>query len=603
MKVKWARVWNFRSITDSGEVNLNEDITVLAGRNESGKTNFLRALECFSNGEFNSSDTPHDEDEEVTPRVMLCLEYDMEDLQSYKLDGVLVTEKIELIVNMNNDGNEYSGELFEKLITPVQDEVGQILLHCEKLIMEVEHIVECNQSLYNNFPISYNISLMQDLLKKLKFFSDKLIDEEFILSRINDAENLLGMLRKAQKLHYGRFKILDDILPKFVYLNSFEDVVPENVVISYDVPEIINKIFVAFDTSLESIMNQTNEQRRKALLNRISSEFSQGFSQVFSQHEISFDLGIAGETLSFDIYDKDSHTPFRADQRSKGLQWFLSFFISVSAEAKNNSVVLLDEPGLYLHPKAQVDMLRFLESVSNITNVIISTHSPYLIDPDRLDRVRLVSKDDTNHTVIENKSHRSSDQETMTPIITAIGLDLSRSLTFCNGLNVLVEGITDYYYLQTMRRYLADQISIKDIQFIPSVGASQITHLASLLIGWGLDFKVILDKDKAGKDASDNLKLLDISEENGDIIYVSNKERHAIEDLFSKDDFRAYLLDYHPGIPLNSIAANDPKVKKYVLAKEFSRKVDAGEVTLSQETIDNFLNLFKKLLSGNLQPA
>lgn len=44
------RVRNFRSYKDSGEVRLDEKITTMIGKNESGKTNFLKALESLNVG-------------------------------------------------------------------------------------------------------------------------------------------------------------------------------------------------------------------------------------------------------------------------------------------------------------------------------------------------------------------------------------------------------------------------------------------------------------------------------------------------------------------------------------------------------------------------
>ncbi|MDK2864890.1 MAG: ATPase domain [Thermotogota bacterium] len=44
MRIKKVRIRNFRSIVDTGEISLDEKITLLLGENEQGKTNFLKAL-------------------------------------------------------------------------------------------------------------------------------------------------------------------------------------------------------------------------------------------------------------------------------------------------------------------------------------------------------------------------------------------------------------------------------------------------------------------------------------------------------------------------------------------------------------------------------
>lgn len=142
-----------------------------------------------------------------------------------------------------------------------------------------------------------------------------------------------------------------------------------------------------------------------------------------------------------------------------------------------------------------------MEIITESNQIVFTTHSPYLIDPNNLERVRLVIRGEGNHTTIENQIHASAvaDQEVYTPIITAIGLDLSGSFGTFGEYNTIVEGISDYFYLECMKKYIGDINSFGEMRFIPSIGASQIDKLASLLIGWGVKFKVLLDNDNAGK--------------------------------------------------------------------------------------------------------
>src|SRR6185312_12232257 len=53
-------------------------------------------------------------------------------------------------------------------------------------------------------------------------------------------------------------------------------------------------------------------------------------------------------------------------------------------------ILLLDEPGLNLHASAQKDMLRFIEDLSKDYQIIYTTHSPFSIPSNNLERVRTV---------------------------------------------------------------------------------------------------------------------------------------------------------------------------------------------------------------------
>ena len=106
------------------------------------------------------------------------------------------------------------------------------------------------------------------------------------------------------------------------------------------------------------------------------------------------------------------------------------------------NVILIDEPGLYLHAKAQKDLLTVLLEHSSTYPVVFSTHSPYLITENNLENVRLVEKSRTEGTKILGKihAHATADHETLTPILTAIGLGINDSITNIDQRdNVVVE--------------------------------------------------------------------------------------------------------------------------------------------------------------------
>ncbi|MCD5401090.1 AAA family ATPase, partial [candidate division NPL-UPA2 bacterium] len=281
-----------------------------------------------------------------------------------------------------------------------------------------------------------------------------------------------------------------------------------------------------------------------------------------------------------------------------GFQWFLSFYLRLNAERDETNIILIDEPGLYLHAKAQGDVLKVLGKISKESQVIFSTHSPYLIDAKRLDRVRLILKDDKNGTRIENKIHKGADIETLTPIITAIGLDISHDFSIAGKRNILLEGISDYYFLQALKKYTKTD----EVNLIPCVGAQKIPQLVSLLIGWNLEFLAVLDNDNKGKRIAKELAEK-LAVENKKIIFVSDQDGYSIEDLFTHEDFNNFVLNETKNVDKsvpNSKFLKDKKLDKVLLAKKFFESVESGKskIKLSQETINAFKQLFEKVASG-----
>ena len=132
------------------------------------------------------------------------------------------------------------------------------------------------------------------------------------------------------------------------------------------------------------------------------------------------------------------------------------FYIKVSARASENvpNIILIDEPGLFLHATAQEDILRKLEDSAKEVQLIFSTHSPYLLEADKLNRVRLIHRTNEDGTQIENKVHALADKETLTPILTTIGLGLNAGISALDKKNnVIVEGPSDVFISMLLRKY------------------------------------------------------------------------------------------------------------------------------------------------------
>jgi ABC-type lipoprotein export system ATPase subunit len=117
--------------------------------------------------------------------------------------------------------------------------------------------------------------------------------------------------------------------------------------------------------------------RHKSQLNvKLKEDYKKFWTQDLTNLNIDWD----SKNLQFFIEEDEYFYP--PNMRSKGKQWHLAFYIRVSARAKEDvpNIILIDEPGLFLHAKAQEDILRKLEDSAKDAPIVFSTHSPYLID-------------------------------------------------------------------------------------------------------------------------------------------------------------------------------------------------------------------------------
>ena len=123
--------------------------------------------------------------------------------------------------------------------------------------------------------------------------------------------------------------------------------------------------------------------------------------------------------------------------RSIGFLWYLSFFINFLATSKEGKpheyLFLLDEPGLHLHPSGQKDLTNLLEDLSGKNQLIYSTHSPFMINRNHPQRVRVVNKEE-NGTKVDSEAYR----ENWKPLRKSIGLTVG-DLFFFNNKGIVLE--------------------------------------------------------------------------------------------------------------------------------------------------------------------
>jgi hypothetical protein len=234
--------------------------------------------------------------------------------------------------------------------------------------------------------------------------------------------------------------------------------------------------------------------------------------------------------------------------------------------------------------------------------IVYSTHSPFLIPADKLHRLRIVLKTpDEGTVVVDRLTHpllRGSEfSDTLSPILTAIGLDIQGALAFVRDRNLIVEGISDYYYISAWSRLtgvaLADQVHV-----FPATGAMSEVTLASLFIGWGIDFVALLDREATGNAAREKLtRELGVPE--GRVIQPD--QALGIEDLFSEKDFGLLLASLDPSFVIKSgekptAALKRQRVDKVLLARKFAENEADGQLNLTPETRDNATALLNRLM-------
>lgn len=370
------------------------------------------------------------------------------------------------------------------------------------------------------------------------------------------------------------------------------------------------------------------KKERDILLQSASSKLTHDFRDWWSQGNYTFDFSADGK--HFRIWVADEVRPERIvlENRSTGLQWFLSFylvFLVESQDSHSGAILLLDEAGLALHPLAQKDLSLFFNNLSKTNQIINTTHSPFIIDTNNIDRAKVVYVNKDGYTVVSNNL-RAAEERLQTNSVYAVhaALGLSISDILLQGCRpVIVEGPSDQYYFNAIKVFLISKNLIspkEEIVFVPSGGVKAVGSLSSLLSSKSELPYVILDSDSSGKDFRAKLeKNLYLGEKNKILSvesYTSIPESE-IEDIIPYDllqrpidrlfnnvdlDFSATYDSEKPIIPQIEKFAFDnnfelPDGYKVDLARQFKQTlITRGDKFADKSIIDMWATIFNQVL-------
>jgi len=284
--------------------------------------------------------------------------------------------------------------------------------------------------------------------------------------------------------------------------------------------------------SWDTIFDQNDRTARQ--LEAASVRLNETLQKSWSQgKELGFKLQhSAGAKIELYISDpvvKDRYV--RASRRSTGFTHFFTLktiLYSRQTESPARSYIwLFDEPGLYLHPNGQHDLLQVLETLAISNQIIYSTHSLFMINKNYPIRHRLILKTGAG-TLIDGKPYVAQWKSA----IDSLGLALPGTILFATKV-LLVEGDSDPIFLHSIFLKLIELGFLKsDLNAlgIISTGESKNTDaLIRILIDTPMkpEIAAIFDGDDGGRARQKNLaKLLKAH----GIANISLKEGTTIED-------------------------------------------------------------------------
>ena len=447
----------------------------------------------------------------------------------------------------------------------------------------------------------------------------------------SEAEDLVEKEIRKESAYYTEVELSDESfkhIPIFELFEDFSSLLPNRI----DLEDIftLNSSVEGFKaarnflvvsglraTFFEERSSRILKQKIEKLNNEISLNFQDYWRQSLGKDnkiKIHFELEHYDHTYPdkmgkpyLEFWIKDEQERLYPKQRSRGVRWFLSFYLELKANAIENSmlsrVFLIDEPGLSLHARAQEDVLSVFEDIKEDIQIIYSTHSPHLININKLYRLlavqRAVEDDMKSETVIfDPRSLNEASTDTLSPIYTLMGTKLSDHQFVKKKNNVIVEDTPTYYYLSTIFSLAGYK---KELYFLPATDVNNVPTLVNLLMGWKLEFVVLLDDDPEGNKIYRELRRnhFNNNEETASKKLLRMESLGSVEDLFSTIDFKNFVLHKRVGITdSNSEYIEMNELSRAKLAADFVLDVQNNNVKMADfddETIDKINRLIKIL--------
>lgn len=578
MRLTSIQVERFRNILDSTEIPIDPSITCLVGKNESGKTNVLQALATLKpargSGEFSRLQYPtwlekaHQRSGEFASAKPISATFELDDPDLTAVEdrfgsNVLATRQFTVSQDYAN-AVYYDVEVAEEAAVAAIAEASDYTpkaTSLEDLRPEVSEASNQTRKVEGeDVPTDKAVKAKAALALLDQRFGDDddnpvLAIGDFLFARtpsffyFDEYAELRGRTRiepLIEALRSGDTSDLDERQITALCLLQLGYANDELVDPSYETRSGEMQAVAADLTGrIRTYWRQNEFLRLRIDVEAVADQTPQG-EQIIKRY------------LQLRVLDERHHHDNSLDVRSAGFRWFVSFLAAFSEFEQNSDViVLLDEPALSLHARAQADFLRFVEErLAPTHQVLYTTHSPFMVEAGQLDRVRVVEDTGPDVGAVVRTQLMSHDPDTLSPLQGALGYDIAQNI-FVGPDNLVVEGLSDYTYLTVMSEALraAGRECLDPRWRVLPAGGAGTMPAAIALLGRELDVTVLVDGGSRPPQRLNQLVEEGILDGTRILMLGSVAGRRVadIEDLFSVDD---YLTLYNATAP-SEISAGD----------------------------------------------
>jgi energy-coupling factor transporter ATP-binding protein EcfA2 len=636
MQLTAFRLFKYRNIQDSGLVKLADHLTCIVGKNQSGKTNLLKGLQKFNPHEKSvqydvRSDWPRGERRSKNENQVVCEAHFYLDEEQEELAALThpVSPPTRAVVTKNYAG-QYSATFPDYVFPDVlnSNEVERICATLKIPEMPLgelfacalgECIEEVRRSAHQGHftQLALQAELHREKLERAESADHQMKQNEsqFVAEYVNLVGQISYEIAALPTIQRQAEKCVIRHLPTFIYMDDYRTLEG-----NAHLDQVLQRIDQPLpqDETLLMIFNLAGLDLKKLVELGHSSDPS-------TIRERQYDLQDAGEMLTNAIANRWAQSPFRVqfradgqrffteieeldknmgmlplEEQSRGFKWFFSFdlrFMHDSGGTFAKCVLLLDEPGMHLHPGSQDDLLRRFDAYALQNILIYTTHLPFLVDLREPSRIHVIKEREDRSASVSNDLAASGPDEKLT-LQAALGMKAAQRELVAHK-NLVVAGADELFILTAFssllersgRPGLADDVAI-----VAAGSAGGILYRAIFMVGQGLEVVALFNSDQEGREQEARLRkkwltryknthsstvlLGDALGEPGDL---------GIEDLFSEKTYLRKAQEVHAAALTSAGVKSVTPVGSGTLAVRVARGFAKAGVSFDHEAVSKVI--------------
>lgn len=645
MKLHSATVRKFRNIVDSTEVIFEPDVTACVGLNESGKSAFEVALYRLNPAEpsdvFNLLDdyprwlyTDDRKSGTTETAVPITATFTLDDDDIAVLNDRFGAGAISVktVVASRGYDNKLLVELGPDTIVDDAQAAKNVIERVNPGPLAAPRLHDIN-----------GIDGLRTVLKELEQEVAAADGETDITDIAATVANLNKVLEDTvdDDLADTAAWLLERRLPKFFYFSEYSLLAGKTDLqrLASLNPEDLNPgertalALLRLAGADQQTLRSEDFESRTAELEAVSNNLTEEMAEYWSQsQDLDIEIQVDKETVAnanghqaisrwLHVRVKDRRHGYTGpfDRRSSGFRWFFSFLAAFSEYADDpGMVILLDEPALNLHARAQHDFLRFIdERLAPKHQVTYSTHSPFMVQPGKLERARLVEDKGKKVGTKISRDVLSTNKDTLFPLQAALGYDIAQNL-FVSPNNLVLEGLSDYTYIIVMDEHLRSlgRTGLDERWTLVPVGGIGKVNTFIALLRIHVNVTVLVDAGNENQQVQELIRKGYL--ENKDFITpaeITGEKEADLEDLFAVEDYLAlYNAAFSKSVKASDLNGTDRlvrKVARFTGDKTFDHGRPADTILRNRglylanfdaTTLDNFEKLFERINKQLPQP-